>query len=199
MPPTTFQITELRISKSLESAAGIFLLDSLKDTLAKLVLNVPVASKPQECHAPEVPPRRDNTIVMAQLASFIMELGMTEKPDGPAELEVAKTTSAVEAQLTKVRPLFGRVVIPRAEVASEADLAHATDEFVEGRGVLSAVVDGLAPSVHRFSNFLKERHLGVPQASSSLSVKIDVAKGAFLGGLLVWNREGVRMGPPPGP
>ena len=43
-----------------------------------------------QCHAPEVPHNRNNTIVMAQLASFAIQLGMMEKPDGPAELEVEK-------------------------------------------------------------------------------------------------------------
>ncbi len=83
--------------------------------------------------------------------------------------------------LAKVRPLFDKVVMPRAEVvlrlryepidgASEADLAYATDEFVQGRSVLFAVVNGLNPSIHRFSNFLRERYFGVSGASGALSV-----------------------------
>ena len=82
---------------------------------------------------------------------------------------------------------------------SEANLAHTTEEFVEGQGVLSTVVEGQAPSACGLSNFLRERHLGMQPASSGQSVKIEVAKGAFLGGLLVWNREGARRGPPPRP
>ena len=83
-----------------------------------------------------------------------------ESSRGLRRLPAHQATSTVDEQLADVRPLFSRIVMPRAEVvlrlryepsdkASEVDLAHATEEFVDGRGVLSTVVDGLAPSAAR--------------------------------------------------
>ena len=57
---------------------------SLPATDTDAVHNTPLP----ECHASEVPHNRNNTIVMAQLASFAIELEMMEKPDRPAELEL---------------------------------------------------------------------------------------------------------------